>query len=400
MTTRQESLSLFDVDELSDDEVALQLGVPNTSDHQPAVPPPLAHIASKPQGQRGELLPKAPHDSAPFLSAPTDQPDLFASLPEYDQLPAEWQGKMLRSWGADDRYVPIEIAISAVFTIGNNQVPRLSFNRERIPILNNSYDLYYTGLELRQPDELIFLQLLHLNRGRQPLGSPVLFKPSAFLKELDLKPATANYEHLKKAMHRLQATTLELYSHKYKKSKTFRFVCHFDFEDENHHPLPLWKVVLDPRLFYLLHGRYHARMSFRRRKMLGSGLASKLHSYFACHRAPIDRNINDYFRLCVGQEEALLQRFMQQRRLKRTSADSLVAANKAVAQKRRDFRRDMEEALQRLCSPEIGFLASYRFYKLGDEVFVGVERPTGIGLAETLDQLQDDADLAHQVLSE
>lgn len=352
---------LFSVAKLSDEEVANALGIPYDA---PADAPAANTGTKRAQAQ--------PHEV--YLGSPDDQLDLFDNLPEYSLLPTEWQNKTLRNWDNDERYIPIEIAISAVFTIGNNKEPRVSFTRESIPILDKNYDLYYTGIELRQADELIWLQLLHLNRGQQPLGLPLMFKPARFLEELNLTPGAENYRHLKESMHRLQATTIELYSKRLKKSKTFRLVCHFDFEDENHYPLPHWKVVLDPRLFYLLQNRYHARMSFRRKKLLGSGLASKLHSYFACHRRPIDREIDDYFRLCIGNDSLLSRRYMDQRRLKRSSAESKTLADKYVKQRHRSFRRDLEQALQRLCGPDVNFLKSYQFYKKNGIVFVSVER--------------------------
>lgn len=361
--------ALFNSDDLTDDEVVRQLG---TSLAAEALPSPATSVAhpSKASGPRRSTGAE-PHI---FTSAPKDQPDLFNVLSNYEQLPAEWQGKHLWQWNEDTRIIPVDVAISALFTIGNNKVPRAAFQREPIPILSKEFEMRYTGIELRQDDELNWMQLLHLNRGfGQPLGAPILFKAAAFLRELDLTPGAANYLHLKESLARLQATAIELYSKRLNITKTFRLVCHFEFEDENHYPLPAWKVVLDPRLYYLLEDRYHTRMSFERRKRLGNGLASKLHSYYACHKQPMDRSLDDLFRLCIGEEEAVIKKFLRSRRMK-DSPESRKQAQTYLVQRRRDFKRDLEQALERLQSPHIGFLTKFEMFKEGKTVMVHVER--------------------------
>jgi hypothetical protein len=323
----------------------------------------------------GEVKPETRISAVPAAGSPAmafqagDQftSDLFDPRAGYDGLPDDLKGRHLWAWNAQMRVLPVEIAISALFGIGNNKVDRRPYQREKITILSREFEMRYTGLELRQDDELVWMQLLHIGRGNDvPLGAPLYFKAAAFLKALGKTLGQDNYRHLKESMARLQATTIELYSHSRKVTTTFRLVCHFEYEDEGHFPLPAWKVVLDPRLFALLDSRYHMRINFERRKRIGNGLASKLHSYYACHREPMDRSVDDLFTLCYQDVGQLQASFLKSRRLSRGKEENQQQARAYVAQKKRDFRRDLREALDRLTLPEIGFLATYRLYQRDD----------------------------------
>lgn len=350
------SAGLFNTDHLTDEEVQRQLK------NRPSSEPP----------------PTLPVTTLPSSEYPSDQGVLFdlTTQDDYEKLPPEWKEKFLYKWEDDLRYIPQDIAISSLFTIGNNKTPRKAYQRELIPILNKNFELRFTGIELRQDDEKIWMQCLHINRGyAQPLGAPVYFEASQFIRSIGLSVSQANYTHLKESFARLQATTIELYSKKAKITRTFRLVCHFQFEDENHYPLPAWKVVLDPRLFYLLDKRYHTRLHFERSKRLGNGLASKLHSYYASHAVPMERSVNDLFRLCVGDDEALMIAYTKGGKKKLTSDPAaLEAAEKYLMNRKRDFRHKLKGALDRLVKPPICFLESFTISERNKEYFIKVIR--------------------------
>jgi hypothetical protein len=303
----------------------------------------------------------APQAANEFL-AQSAQVDLFSSLTSYEDLPEQWRGKHLWNWAEQIRIIPVDIAISALFTIGNRKIERRAFQRETIPILSKEFEMIYTGLELRQDDEFVWMQILHLGRGiDQPLGAPIYFKAANFLRSIGKSTGRESYLHLKETMARLQATTVELRSKTHNIVKSFRLVSHFAYEDETHFPLPAWKVVLDPRLFLLLDARYHNRMSFERRKKLGHGLAAKLHSYYSSHRDPIDRPLSDLFTIAYGSLEHLQKAFLKTRRL-RASPEHQELAKQYLAQRGYDFKRDLVDAMETLKSPEIGFLSDYSIY--------------------------------------
>lgn len=308
------------------------------------------------------------------IAAPPRDDDLFAALTRYEDLPEQWRGKYLWQWDERTRVLPVDIAISALFTIGNRKIERRAMQRESITILSREFDMFYTGIELRQDDELIWMQLLHMARGyERPLGSAICFTPSRFLAAIGKNRGSQNYIHLKESMARLQATTVELYSKQHKSTKTFRLVSYFEYQDERFNTLPAWKVVLDPRIFFMLDGKYHAQMNFACRKKLGSGLTSKLHSYYACHKKPMDRSISDLFSLCYGKDEQIKILFYRQRRIKRTVANESKATT-YLSSLKYDFKRYLIEALEMLTSTEVNFLSSYKIYNDGSVAMVHVDR--------------------------
>lgn len=299
------------------------------------------------------------------LVVPPQEPtDLFTALRRYEDFPPEWRNKCLWDWQDEMRILPVDFAISALFTIGNRKSSRRLFQRQSIPILSQDYEMRYTGPELRQDDELVWMQLLHMGRGtEQPLGTAIQFKAGAFLRAIGKNRGHENYAHLKLSIARLRSATVEIYSKEHKHTRGVGLVANFDYEDENHFPLPAWRVSLDPRLFLLLDGRYHTRLNFERRLLLGNGLAAKLHSYYACHRSPMDRSVDDLFLLCCGDPAQIQQEFLRSRRVKKTAEDSKERAAEYLRTRMKDFRRDLREALERLSSPEIGFLDSFELYQ-------------------------------------
>ena len=322
-----------------------------------------------------QVAASAASESAQKLTpSPSQQDGLFDSLTQYEDLPDQWRGRYLWQWDDRTRVIPVDIAISALFTIGNNKVERRALQREPITILSRDYEMFYTGIELRQDDELIWLQLLHMARGyERPLGSPIYFTPSRFLGEIGKSRNQENYKHLKESMARLQATTVELYSKQHKSTKTFRFVSYFGYQDERYIQLPAWKVLLDPRIFFMLDGKYHAQMNFECRKKLGNGLTAKLHSYYACHKKPMDRPIGDLFSLCYGSDAQVKSLYLRQRRLKNSSSNDGKALTHLNAMKKH-FKVYLREALNELAKPEIGFLVGHAFHSMNSTTMVHVDR--------------------------
>jgi len=74
-------------------------------------------------------------------------------------------------WRDDRRGMPNDLVRSALFTIGNSRQKR-SFRRDTVIAALGELEITYTGEELRQDDEDVFLQLVHLAR-LAPLGETV-----------------------------------------------------------------------------------------------------------------------------------------------------------------------------------------------------------------------------------
>lgn len=116
----------------------------------------------------------------------------------------------LALWSEDMRRLPNEIMRSALFNAGNKKKPRVYFETGDIAVLFEGR-ISYRGQELRQDDETVWLQLIHLAKEKA-LGEIVEFTPYAFCKAIGWHIGNRSYERLRDCLSRMQATALAVYS--------------------------------------------------------------------------------------------------------------------------------------------------------------------------------------------
>lgn len=110
-------------------------------------------------------------------------------------------------WEERVRCLPNPMARSALFCVGSRK-PRRQFKNEIIASLEDT-TLRYSGQELRQDDEDVFLQLCHLARGR-PVDEMIEFSGYGMLKELGWGHSSKSYTRLRDCMDRLKANALKV----------------------------------------------------------------------------------------------------------------------------------------------------------------------------------------------
>jgi hypothetical protein len=88
----------------------------------------------------------------------------------------------LPQWNEAMRCLPNEIAHSALFNAKNRRQARAYLERSKIAVIGDGR-ITFTGRELRQDDETVWLQLLHLAKER-PLGTLVEFTPYSLCKAI------------------------------------------------------------------------------------------------------------------------------------------------------------------------------------------------------------------------
>jgi len=247
----------------------------------------------------------APKPSKPVSSRRQPQPkplnagDFFSGLPlpvvtKPAVLPPPKKAKsveltveisQLPLWPEVMRSLPNEILRSALFNARNRKNPRAMMKSESVAVIGDGR-ISYRGEELRQDDETVWLQLVHLAR-QHVAGQLVEFTAYSFCKDIDWSINKKSYNRLKECLRRMQATGLDVYSKRLERGVSLSMIPLFEYEDsETQKTLPRWRVRIAPELVELFGDNYFTRIEWAQRLQLPDGLATWLHGYLATHRIP------------------------------------------------------------------------------------------------------------------
>ncbi|AOI96702.1 hypothetical protein WS66_13075 [Burkholderia sp. LA-2-3-30-S1-D2] len=111
-------------------------------------------------------------------------------------------------WPAKFRALPNEIFRSALFN-ARNKCRKREYLKEREIYVIGDGRITYTGEELRQDDETVWLQLIQLAKS-QPLGESVRFTARSFLLAIGWPVKSQSYTRLRDCLTRMQATSLQV----------------------------------------------------------------------------------------------------------------------------------------------------------------------------------------------
>lgn len=188
-------------------------------------------------------------------------------------------------WPEIVRCLPNEILRSALFNAKNRKQPREGLKKAAVSVIGDG-KITYTGEELRQDDETVWLQLLHMAKAF-PAGHLIEFTPYAFCKAIGWSISGQSYERLRDCLTRMQATGLAVYSKRLTKGVSLSMIPYFEWQDEaTGESLPRWGVRIAAELVLLFGDVHFTRMEWEQRLALPDGLATWLHGYFASHRTP------------------------------------------------------------------------------------------------------------------
>ncbi len=186
-------------------------------------------------------------------------------------------------WPDDHRSIPNEIVRSALFNARNKKFPRLYLKKAEIFVIGKG-KITYTGEELRQDDETVWLQLIHLAKD-MPLGRPVEFTPYYFCKCIGWNTSGRDYVRLREILNRLQATSLEIYSGHLKEGLSLSMLPMFRWKDHaSNASLKKYQVAIAPELLHLFGKNHFTQLEWKQRLSLPLGIATWLHGYFASHK--------------------------------------------------------------------------------------------------------------------
>jgi hypothetical protein len=192
--------------------------------------------------------------------------------------------KQLTLWAEGLRGIPNEIVRSALFTVKNRKQPRADLKRAVVAVIGEG-EITYTGEELRQDDETVWLQLIHLAR-ENGLATPFHFTPFSFCKAIEWPVTGQSYDRLDKCMTRLQATSLKIASKRLNEDLSLSMLPGYHAKRRKDGDGGLWTVRMHDELVFLFSEFQYTRVEWQRRLSLPEGMATWLHAYYASHREP------------------------------------------------------------------------------------------------------------------
>ncbi len=205
--------------------------------------------------------------------------------------------RQLPLWEEFLRAIPNDFARSSLFTTRSKKTPRRMLRDVRLHVMGD-VEMTYRGEELRQDDELVWVQVMHLAR-LQPLMTSVTFTPAVFMRELGWKSASKReYDRLRAHLSRLTATTIQIRSKKLGAILGVSLIRKFECLDDGP-----WRVFIENEMRQLYPDSYYTQILWEQRKSLPMGLSAKLHGYYASHRDPWPVSVSNLHALCASDAE-------------------------------------------------------------------------------------------------
>lgn len=196
----------------------------------------------------------------------------------------------LALWPEAERGIPNELVRSAVFSAKNRKEHREVYGASApliVPVIGGG-EIVYIGEELRQDDETVWMQLVHL--AKESRSEWISFTPYSFLKAINWPIKGANYTRLLTSIRRLKTSGLEVYSGRFDKGVSTALITNYEYSKNEDIP---WKVHVfnkDDQLFFLFDKLY-SRLDWQTRLTLPEGVATWLHGFFSSHKEPYDHKV-------------------------------------------------------------------------------------------------------------
>ena len=197
----------------------------------------------------------------------------------------ERNGVFLPKWDADNRAAPNEIVRSALFNARNKTKKREYYKQAEIVLIGNG-SIKYTGEELRQDDETVWLQVLHLAM-EHPLEDLMEFSAYSILKSLGWPTTVFYYKKLEECLNRMAATNVVIESKRLGKSCAVSVIRKYEKSENG----KIWRVWIEKEMRALFDNNCYTLTEWEQRLALPVGIATWLHAYLASHKKPYDIKI-------------------------------------------------------------------------------------------------------------
>lgn len=202
----------------------------------------------------------------------------------------------------DKRVIPNDIVRSSLFTVSNHNTARQYINDKEI-YTYGSTDITYTGEELRQDDEDVWMQLIY--NIKQGDNYYTEFAPYSMLKNIGWAQRTQYREKLKKCLNRLSATSLTIHNKSLKQGLTVSLVRKFQWKNDGKgENFKKWKIWIEPEISMLFANSQYSKVLWEQRQKL-TPLAKWLHAFYSSHADPYGIKIQTIHKICGSKMKNL-----------------------------------------------------------------------------------------------
>jgi hypothetical protein len=208
-------------------------------------------------------------------------------------------------WDEQARGISNTVVRCALFRATHPSSPRLQMKKEPVPSTSN-YVITYTGEELRQDDEDIWMSITHIARGL-PLGQPVVFTARSILSKTVRSVNSLNYIRLRENLERMVATAITTSTIDGRQGFSGSLIRSFSWTHGDGAPRQRWEVELDPKILLLYGSGGWSALDWNLRMSL-SPLGKWLHSFYSTHEKPFEYSAAKLHELC-GSANADLYKF-------------------------------------------------------------------------------------------
>lgn len=249
--------------------------------------------------------------SADTLSSFSYFPQPMATRPRIRSSDVPAAQSMLPLWANDVRGLPNAMARSALFNVAGHRAGKRELLKQKPIEALSGIAMTYTGEELRQDDEDVFLQLLHIGRS-QDLGTVVRFTGYAMIKDLGWDNSSKGYQRLIECISRLKATSLELKVADPTAEDGIvgyggGLIDKFHYRDvKSGSPMREWEILLDAKIVALFTPNSYSRLDWNTRLRL-KPMAKWLHSFYHTHQNPFPMKVATFHSLMGSKAKQLRQ---------------------------------------------------------------------------------------------
>jgi hypothetical protein len=257
------------------------------------------------------------------------------------------------------RIMPTDFNQTSLFHVASNNVPRRLLKNEMLGRIGDALSIHFHGEELRHDDEGIFMQLIHLARGKAPyewiyIDNAPFFRgahgATRILGSKDSASIDASLERMRGAYVMVRNTKRKVFI-------TINLIRDLQGAGSSR------RVLIDPCMVALLDSY---TVMDQQTLYEVKGAARQLFKYISTK--PFSKlyptKVTSFFELCYGSIDALIKHYLERNPTK-SPAEAAIAISKKVS----DFRRKtLPAALEDL--KERDLLVSYEFLATEDKVVI------------------------------
>ena len=209
-------------------------------------------------------------------------------------------------WPQELRGLPNVFARSALFSVANMRKGERK-NLKRYPVAAlKGIGITYTGEQLRQDDEDVFLQILHISR-MQELGTEVRFTANSMIVELGWTRNAASYRRLIDCLDRMAASAVAVTveSSAGRENYTGSLIRSFRWKEQaTDSPMREWTILLEKEIISLFNPESYSRLDWNVRLKLPP-MAKWLHTFYHSHQMPFPMKVETLHRLMASEIKEL-----------------------------------------------------------------------------------------------